>query len=69
MMNKEQPFFTSRREAKRYIAESLPLQDAMLFNLIPPPDGPGRLLANELPTTISFVWLSVQHSEIWGVCI
>ncbi len=59
-MNEEQPFFTSRREAKRLIAESLPLQDAMILGVVPPQDGPGRLLADELPPALSLVWLDMS---------
>jgi hypothetical protein len=57
---REQPFFTSRKEAKRYIAESLPLQDAMVLGIVPPEQGPGRLLANTLPKAISLVWLDMS---------
>jgi hypothetical protein len=60
---KEQPFFTSRKEGKRYIAESLPLQDAMILSIVPPQKGLSRLLATmspTLPKAISLVWLDMS---------
>lgn len=58
--NEEQPFFTSRRESKRYIAESLQLQDALILGIVPPKEGIGRQLANALPEAMSFLWLDMS---------
>ncbi len=60
LTSNEQPFFTSRQEAMRYLAESLPLQDALILGMIPPQNRSGYPEANTAPKPLSLVWLDMS---------
>lgn len=58
--DEERPFFTSRKESKRYIAESLSLQDAMVIDVVPPQGERGRFFEKVGSKTLSLIWLDVS---------
>ena len=56
----ERPFFTSRKEGERYIAESLPLQDAMILDVVLPQGEQNQFLEKVGDKVLSLVWLDMS---------